>query len=241
MAWIAALVTALLVVQVSNIFTTIYLHRCLAHRGLELHGAVRFIMRLHLWLFTGMRPKEWVAVHRKHHHFADEEGDPHSPQLKGLWPILLGNAVYYSREARNPKTASKYAPDVTEDGFDQILFSRGFLGLGITISTFCVLFGALPGTVAFLVQAGTYVFLGGVINGVCHSLGYRNFNNGATNIRSVAYVTAGEGLHNNHHQFPSSAKFSVRRGEHDPAWPIIRGLRALGVARLQRLPSQTME
>ncbi|MBI4470099.1 MAG: fatty acid desaturase [Acidobacteria bacterium] len=238
MNWLWAVLVSLGVVQISNVCTTIYLHRCLAHKGLDLHPAVRFLMRVHLWVFTGMSPREWVAVHRKHHHFADEEGDPHSPRLRGLWPILLGNAMYYGREARNPETITKYAPDVVQDGFDRMLFDRGLLGLGISLSLFCAIFGLWLGGLAFLFQAGTYIFLSGVINGVCHTIGYRNYSNGATNLRSVAYLTAGEGLHNNHHQFPSSAKFSMRPGEHDPAWIIIRALGAIGLAQPQRLPAE---
>jgi len=116
-----ALLAVAVTVQLSSFATSIYLHRCMAHRGVKLNPVVAFFMRAELWLATGIKPKEWVAVHRKHHRHTDVLGDPHSPVLEGLWRILLGNAYYYAREARNPETLSRFAPDVGNDWFDRYL------------------------------------------------------------------------------------------------------------------------
>ncbi|MBI4484217.1 MAG: fatty acid desaturase [Acidobacteria bacterium] len=231
--WLRALLVAVAVVQLSSFCTTIYLHRCLAHRALTLNPLVAFFMRLHLWLATGMVPREWVAVHRKHHHFTDREGDPHSPILKGLWKILLGNAFYYAREAANPETVSRYTKDMEDDWFDRALFHRGLLGLGVGIVLFVLLLGPWWGGLGFAFQAVTYIFLSAVINGAGHAIGYKNYDNEATNMRLVAWITAGEGLHNNHHAFPSSPKLSVKWSEIDPAWPLIRVLAGLRLAGLR--------
>ena len=217
-------------VQLSGFATSIYLHRCLTHRALDLHPAAKFPLRLQLWLATGITPKEWVAVHRKHHRFPDVEGDPHSPVLKGLWAILLGNFFYYLREARNPETVARYAPDVGNDWLDRNIFRRGLLGLAFGVLLFILLLGPLWGGLAFATQAVAYIFLNAVINGAGHAVGYRTFDNTATNMPLVALLSAGEGLHNNHHAYPTAARFSLRRGEFDPSWPLIRLLTWLRLA-----------
>ena len=231
MIWLYALAAAMASVQLSSFATTIYLHRGLAHRALVLHPAAAFLMRLHLWLATGIVPREWIAVHRKHHRFPDQEGDPHSPRLKGLGNILLGNIYYYAREARNHDTLERFAPDIGNDWLDRHFFSRGGLGVLLGLLIFMALFGPLVGGLAFAAQAATYIFLSAVINGAGHAIGHQPFENTATNLQSVAWLTAGEGLHNNHHEFPTSARFSLRRGEFDPAWPVIRLLETLRLAR----------
>lgn len=231
MIWFYSLVAAVVSVQLSTFATTIYLHRGLAHRALALHPAVAFLMRLHLWLATGIVPREWIAIHRKHHRYPDQEGDPHSPRLKGLAKILLGNIYYYAREARNRETLERFAPDIGNDWLDRRLFGRGGPGLLLGLAIFMLLLGPLAGGLAFVVQAAGYVFLSAVINGAGHAVGHQPFENTATNLQSVAWLTAGEGLHNNHHEFPTSARFSLRRGEFDPAWPVIRLLATLRLAR----------
>jgi stearoyl-CoA desaturase (delta-9 desaturase) len=226
--------------------TTIYLHRTMAHKGLRLHPVVTFLMRFQLWLFTGIVTREWVAVHRKHHHFADQEGDPHSPHLKGLWNVLLWNAYYYSRECAKPDVVEKYTRDIPASFGDRML-NRGWLGLAFGVTLFAAGFNLFHhgwiapviGVVTFLVQAMAYIGMNAVINGACHVLGYKNFDNTATNLRSVAWFSGGEGLHNNHHQYPASAKFSMRRWEFDPAWPVIRVLSALSLAQPLPLPQES--
>ncbi len=230
--WVVAISAA--VCQISVFLTTIYLHRALTHRGLEVHRALAPLMHLHLSLFTGIKPREWVAVHRKHHHFSDKEGDPHSPLLFGLWRVLLGNVFYYRAEAANAATIAKYTPDYREDWVDRLprrLISFAPLaGLGL----FLILFGWLAGAIAYAVQGVVYILLNSSINSVCHVVGYRNYDNQATNLRSIALLTGGEGLHNNHHEFPSSARFARRASEIDPAWPVILVLERLGLATVNR-------
>lgn len=231
MTWLYALALVVITVQLSAFCTSIYLHRCLTHGALVLHPGLAFFMRSWLWLLTGIVPKEWVAVHRKHHRYPDQEGDPHSPKLKGLGRILLGNAYYYLREARQRETQARFAPDIGNDWWDRRVFRHGGVGPLLGLLLFLLLLGPFAGGLAFVVQGGVYIFLNAVINGIGHAVGYQTFENTATNLQSVAWITAGEGLHNNHHKFPTSARFSLRRGEFDPAWPLIRLLTVLHLAR----------
>ncbi|MDE3154954.1 MAG: fatty acid desaturase [Acidobacteriota bacterium] len=237
---VLTLVVAAVLIQIAVFSTTIYLHRCATHRALVLHPIAAFGFRLALWLTTGLSTKEWVAVHRKHHAFTDQEGDPHSPYLEGFWPVQLGNVFYYMREAKNPEIVQKYARDIKDDVFDKLFFNHGLFGLGLGIVALCSLLGIWWGILAAAIHAVTYVFvLSSSINGLCHHVGYKNFDNTATNLRFLALLTGGEGLHNNHHGFPRSPKFSFsrRKFEIDPAWPIIKLLTMLKLAR----PYKTIE
>ena len=230
--WMAVITTVVL--EMSVFFTTIYLHRAKTHRGLELHPLVGLLMHLELSLFTGVVPRQWAAVHRKHHHFSDEEGDHHSPYIYGLWTVLFGNYFFYKREASNPAVIRKYTPDWKEDWLDKLpgMQWAGFGGVLI----FALLFGPWWGLAAWGTHALLYVLLNSAINSVCHMVGYRNFDNTATNLQWIALLTGGEGLHNNHHEFPTSARFSLRGWEFDPAWLVIRLLEICGLAKVQRLP-----
>lgn len=226
------LIAAACVIQAAVFSTTIYLHRTVTHRSLILHPAVAWVFRLTLWLTTGMVTKEWVAVHRKHHAFTDEEGDPHSPYLEGFWAVQVGNVYYYIKEAKDPSVVQKYAKDVKDDVWDRCLFNYGAVGLLTGISLLCFVLGFKWGLLAAAIHAVTYVFvLSSSINGLCHYAGYKNFDNTATNIRLLALVTGGEGLHNNHHGFPRSPKFSFKASEIDPAWLVIKLLTMLHLAQ----------
>jgi stearoyl-CoA desaturase (delta-9 desaturase) len=222
------------ILQVSVFFTTIYLHRAMCHRGVDLHPLVGNLMHLELTLFTGVVPREWVAVHRKHHHHSDEEGDPHSPYLLGLWKVFFGNYFYYRAEIKNQSTVRKYTPDYRPDWVDRIPGIRFGVFGGLAI--FILMFGWTWGAAAWAFHVVGYVFLNASINSLCHMVGYRNYDNLATNLRFVAWITGGEGLHNNHHEFPSSAKFALKRGEFDPSWPVIRLLERFGLARVKPEP-----
>jgi stearoyl-CoA desaturase (delta-9 desaturase) len=233
-----SLVAAAILIQVAVFGTTIYLHRSATHRALTLHPAVAWLFRLSLWLTTGLSTKEWVAVHRKHHAFTDEEGDPHSPSLMGFWSVQLGNVFHYLREAKNPQVVERYARDISDDWSERFFFRHGLLGVTIGTSLLCLLIGTGPALTAAAIHAFTYVFvLSSSINGLCHAVGYKNFDNTATNLRFLALLTGGEGLHNNHHGFPRSPKFSFRASEIDPAWPVIKLLIALNLAT----PSKTID
>ena len=235
---ILTLVATFIVIQIAVFGTTIYLHRTATHRALELHPAVAWMFRFSLWLTTGLSTKEWVAIHRKHHAFTDEEGDPHSPYLMGFWSVQLGNVFYYIKEARNKEMVERYARDIKDDWWERVFFKHGSLGLTIGIIGLCAALGVGWGLLAAGTHAVVYVFvLSSSINGLCHAVGYKNFENTATNLRVLALLTGGEGLHNNHHGYPRSPKFSWRPSEIDPAWPIIKLLVALKLAK----PSRTIE
>jgi stearoyl-CoA desaturase (delta-9 desaturase) len=224
----------LAILQVSVLFTTIYLHRAKTHRGLELNPVVGFLMHLQLSVFTGVIPRQWAAVHRKHHHFSDKQGDPHSPYIYGMWTVLFGNYFFYRKEAGNPATVRKYTPDWKNDLLDRIPGLNWAVYGGLAI--FMVMFGVWWGLAAWATHAVLYLVLNSAVNSICHMLGYRNFDNKATNLQSLALVTGGEGLHNNHHEYPTSARFSLRRGEIDLAWPVIRLLERFHLASVKQLP-----
>ena len=230
--WMA--IITLVILQISVFFTTIYLHRCKTHRGLELHPAVALLMHLELSLFTGVVPRNWAAVHRKHHHFSDEEGDPHSPYIYGMWTVLFGNYIFYRKETQDTAMVRKYTPDWKNDLLDKVpgIEWAAFGGIGI----FMLMFGVWWGVAAWVVHAVLYLFLNAAINSVCHMVGYRNFRNKATNLQWIAFLTAGEGLHNNHHEYPTSARFAQRPREIDLAWPVIRLLEACKLAKVKQLP-----
>jgi stearoyl-CoA desaturase (Delta-9 desaturase) len=214
--------------QIATVATSIYLHRALAHRSLSLRpfGAIAF--RAVLWLLTGQSRQQWVAVHRKHHTFADREGDPHSPLLLGFWKVQLLNVYYYIQEARNPETVQKFAPDLAADWWERCVFSRGWTGLGLGTALLGLALGWWQGVLAMLGQGILYMFvLAPLINGLGHWRGAQNFRNTAYNSRVLAWLTGGESLHNNHHAFPRSPKFSLRRSELDPSWVAIRVLAAM--------------
>lgn len=236
--FLLAFIVAIVVIQIAVFSTTIYLHRTATHRALVLHPAVAWIFRFSLWLTTGLSTKEWVAVHRKHHAFTDEEGDPHSPRLMGFWSVQLGNVFHYVKEAKNSETIERYARDIKQDWWDRQVFRHGLLGVGTGTLALCLVLGIGWGLLAAGIHATMYVFvLSSSINGLCHHLGYRNFDNTATNLRFLALLTGGEGLHNNHHGFPRSPKFSFKPSEMDPAWPFIKLLIALKLAK----PSKTIK
>lgn len=225
--WTAPLV-AIAVTQVAVFATSIYLHRALAHHSLRVHRLADVFFRAVLWLTTGQERRQWVAVHRKHHTFTDREGDPHSPLLLGFWRVQLGNVFYYVREAQNPETLRRFAPDIVPDWLDRNVFVRGWTGLALGTALLCLAFGFWAGLVGALLHGVLYVFiLAPLINALGHWRGRRNFDNTAFNSRLLAWVTGGESLHNNHHGHPRAPKFSAGRWEFDPSWLVIRALAAV--------------
>jgi len=234
-SFLIALTVSIVVIQVMVFSTTIYLHRGVTHRAVTFNPVAAWGFRFAVWLTTGIVPREWVAVHRKHHAHTDEEGDPHSPLLVGFWQVQFGNVYYYIKESNNPETVKTFAKDMAKsDIWDKMLFNRGGVGILTGTALLCLLMGwwglFVAGFSGFM-----YVFvLSSSINGLCHSYGYKNFDNTAGNFRSVALLTGGEGLHNNHHGHPRMAKFSVRKSEFDPAWPIIRTMEFLRLAKVAK-------
>lgn len=229
---------ALAVTQVTIAVTTVYLHRALSHRALTVSPVAAFPMRSLLWLTTGMRAREWVAVHRKHHAATDTEDDPHSPIVHGFWRVQLGNVGLYRKVASDPASVRRYARDLQPDRVDRLLFDHAFLGLGVGVTLLVVTLWAFGfplwvGFLAAIVHAFAYVMLSASINAVGHQYGTRPYENSATNSRALALVTAGEGLHNNHHAAPTSARFALHRGEVDPGWLLIRTLVTLRLAHVR--------
>ena len=217
---------------------TLYLHRTATHRGLDLSPAVSHVMRLWLWLSTGMLTKEWVAVHRKHHAHCETEADPHSPKIKGLAKVVLQGAELYRDEARNPETLEKYGRGTPDDWVERRVYSaHGKLGVAIMLVTDVLLLG-VPGLTVWALQMMAIPFLAaGVVNGFGHYYGYRNFEckDAATNVVPWGFLLSGEELHNNHHAFPSSAKFALRPWEIDLGWWYIRLLGWFGLAKVRRI------
>ncbi len=232
MKYLKAVLVGLGLAQLATLITTIYLHRVLSHKAIRLHPALTMFMRVGTWMLTSISPREWVAVHRKHHNFSDVEGDPHSPHIEGYWQIMIGNVYYYRREANNDNTMEKYASDLPFDRLDRMFLRRGTLGFSLTGVILVLLMGIGPGLVALTTLAVVYLLLNAAINGAGHTFGYKSFENDATNLKLLALITFGEGLHNNHHARPASAKLSAFRGEFDPAWPVIRLLEKLGLAKV---------
>ncbi|MEA2703082.1 MAG: hypothetical protein QOD63_1027 [Actinomycetota bacterium] len=228
-----AFVLAMAVTQLAIFVTTVYLHRGLAHRAVRLSPAVNAVCRTLTWVTTGIRPRQWVAVHRKHHAHTDVEGDPHSPRLLGFMKVQLGNVVLYKRVAKNKVTVAKYARDLGPDRWDRLLFDHALLGLGFGIFLLCVILGLRLGLIAAGVHAAVYLLLSAAVNAVGHTYGRTPNPNTAGNSQWLAWLTAGEGLHNNHHAAPTSARLSVGPGEIDPGWWMILGLKRLRLATVR--------
>ena len=236
------LVTFVLV-QITMMAVTLYLHRDAAHRAVDLHPALQHFFRFWIWASSGMITGEWVAVHRKHHAFADVPGDPHSPVLLGLRKILLEGAEVYRESARNPELVEKYGRGTPEDWLERNVYRRHRnLGIVLLVLTDLVVFG-VPGIIILSVQLVSMPLLAaGVINGLGHAVGYRNFecDNAARNLVPWGVLTGGEELHNNHHAFPSSARFSMRRGEFDIGWLWLKIFAALGLARIRKVAPRAL-
>ena len=236
-------VATVIMVQITMMAVTLYLHRDQAHRAIDLHPVLRHFFRFWIWCTSGMLTREWVAVHRKHHAFCETPDDPHSPQIYGLKKVLLEGAELYRDEKNNPETISKYGRGTPDDWLERNVYQRvPYGGIIFMLLADLVLFG-VPGITIFAIQMMSMpVFAAGVINGVGHHSGYRNFecDDAATNIVPWGVLIGGEELHNNHHAFPTSAKFSIRRWEFDIGWLYIKALSVLGLARVNRVAPQPL-
>ena len=237
--WWGDVLAALALTHVTIASVTIFLHRCQAHRALELHPIPSHFFRFWLWLTTGMVTKEWAAVHRKHHAKCETPEDPHSPQQVGIHRVLWGGVFLYVKEACNRETLERYGQGTPDDWIERNLYSR-FAVVGLTVmgTADFVLFGAIPGALILLAQLAWIPFwAAGVINGIGHFWGYRNWptEDASRNIAPWGILIGGEELHNNHHAFASSAKLSSKWYELDIGWLYIRTLEALGLARVKKV------
>ena len=215
---LGAVLAGLLTSQIALLVTTVYLHRCLSHRSLKLSTGARATSRVLTWVLTGMKPRQWVAVHRKHHAFTDTPRDPHSPIVLGFARVQFANALLYRKVARNPTAVARYARDLPRDRWDRLLFDHAVVGLGLGFGLLVFLIGWELALVAAGVHATYYLLGGGAINAVGHRWGRRPFDNLATNNQWLAWLVVGEGLHNNHHAATTSSRLSLARGEVDPGW-----------------------
>ncbi len=230
---LTATLAAAIVTTIANTGTTVYLHRALSHRALTLHPLAAWMFRLTLWLTTGIKPKEWVAVHRKHHAYTDIDGDPHSPVLLGWWRVQRLNVALYRKALSDPALVSKYARDLPDDKWDELFFGHNKTGLGLGIVILMVALGPWTGLLAAFIHANVYLAGNAAVNALGHHFGKRPYPNEATNLQWLAFFTMGEGLHNNHHAAPSSARLSHRRGQIDFGWWVIRTLTFVKLAKLR--------
>jgi len=230
-----AVVVGLVTAQGALLVSTVYLHRSLAHRALRLSPGVSWVCRLVTWMATGMRPREWVAVHRKHHACTDTERDPHSPNVLGYARVQFANAALYRKVARDPATVARYGRDIRIDRWDTLLFDRAYLGLGLGVGLLVLWLGWEWALVAAVVHSLYYLLASGAINAVGHRFGRRPFDNRATNNQWLAWIVVGEGLHNNHHAVPTSSRLSFAPGEVDPGWWCIRLLVLLRLATVRQV------
>ena len=236
-AWYFSLVIAgvlgVAITTVANLATTVYLHRGLAHRALTFSRPARGSFRIVLWLTTGIRPRQWVAVHRKHHAHTDTAEDPHSPVIHGWWKVQVRNYAMYRRAARDVTNTERFAKDLPADRLDKMLFDRALLGLGTGIGILVLLFGPLIAMVAAVVHLNYYIAANSAVNAIGHHFGRRPYDNSATNLQWLAFLTAGEGFHNNHHAAPTSAKLAHRWYEIDLGWFLIKPMTWLRLARVR--------
>ena len=230
---LTATIAAAIVTTIANTGTTVYLHRALSHRALTLHPAVAWVFRLTLWLTTGIKPKEWVAVHRKHHAYTDEDGDPHSPVLLGWWFVQKNNVALYRRALADKSLISKYAKDLPDDKWDKLFFGHNKSGLGLGIAILMVVLGPWTGLLAAFVHANVYLAGNAAVNALGHHFGKRPHPNNATKLQWLAFFTMGEGLHNNHHAAPSSPRLSHQRGQIDFGWWVIWVFKTSRLAKLR--------
>lgn len=223
---LVALLVGFALTQVANVATTIYLHRSLAHRALTVSPGLTHVFRATIWLLTGIRPRQWAAVHRKHHAFTDAPEDPHSPAQLGWVRVQLTNVMLYRRVARDPEQVTRHARDLPATRLDTLLYDHALIGLGITTAVLVLLLGPL-GLLAMGFHLVLYVSLSAAVNAIGHTFGKRPYENSATNLQWLAVLTCGEGFHNNHHAAPTSARFSLDRHQLDPGWWFIRFARRL--------------
>ena len=236
--WWGYVVVTLALTHVTIAAVTIYLHRSQAHRGLDLHPVVGHFFRFWLWLTTGMVTKEWVAIHRKHHAKVETAEDPHSPQTRGIRTLLLQGAELYRTESRNVETLEKYGVGTPDDWVERNLYAPySWEGVGLMLIIDLVLFGPIGATMWAVQMAWIPVTAAGIVNGIGHYWGYRNFSceDASRNIVPWGILIGGEELHNNHHAYGTSARLSSQWYEVDIGWMYIRGLEMLGLATVRKV------
>jgi stearoyl-CoA desaturase (delta-9 desaturase) len=238
-SWWQIMLYALVTTHITIASVTIYLHRHQAHRAMDLHAIAAHFFRFWLWLGTGQVTKEWVSVHRKHHAKCETMDDPHSPQARGIKTVFWKGAELYRAETRNRETLARYGRGTPNDWLERNVYARfSWQGVGLMLLINLALFGAAGLAVWAVQMAWIPVTAAGIINGIGHYWGYRNFESpdASTNISPWGIVIGGEELHNNHHTYPTSAKFSVKPYEFDIGWVYIRAMEKVGLATVKKVP-----
>jgi stearoyl-CoA desaturase (Delta-9 desaturase) len=235
--WWQIVLYALVTTHITIAAVTIFLHRSQAHRALDLHAIPSHFFRMWLWLGTGQVTKEWVSIHRKHHAKCETEEDPHSPQTRGIKTVLLTGAELYRVESKNQETLKKYGHGTPDDWLERNVYTRfSWQGVGLMMIIDLALFGAAGLAVWAVQMAWIPVTAAGIINGLGHWWGYRNFEaaDASTNLSPWGILIGGEELHNNHHTYPTSAKLSVKPYEFDIGWMYIRMMEMVGLATVRK-------
>jgi stearoyl-CoA desaturase (Delta-9 desaturase) len=232
---IIPVIIAVLSVHLTSICTSLYLHRSVTHKGVVFKYPVSLLMRIWLWLGTGVNTKEWVACHRKHHAFTDKTGDPHSPKVEGFWHVMIGGIFLYQKAVKDKLMVEKYGTGSPEDWIERNIF-RKFKGEGlfVLLAAYVVLLGFIWGPLVWLIQISWTPLSGQIINGIGHFIGYRNSNtkDASKNIIPFGIGILGEELHNNHHTNPASPKFSKKWWEFDLGWAYIKLLEIIRLANI---------
>ncbi|SAK74269.1 transmembrane fatty acid desaturase [Caballeronia fortuita] len=237
-SWWQILLFTLAMTHVTIAGVTIYLHRCQAHRALDLHPVASHFFRFWLWMTTGMLTGQWAAIHRKHHAKCETEEDPHSPQTRGIWKVLLEGAELYRSEAKNEETMRKFSHGTPNDWMERNVYTRyPILGISVMMVIDVALFGIVGLSVWAVQMIWIPFWAAGVVNGLAHWWGYRNFNSSdaSTNIFPLGILIGGEELHNNHHTFATSAKLSSKWYEFDIGWLYIRMMSMVGLATVKKV------
>jgi stearoyl-CoA desaturase (delta-9 desaturase) len=240
-SWWQMVLAALVMTHITIAGVTIFLHRSQAHRALELHPIMSHFFRLWLWLTTGMVTKEWVAIHRKHHAKCETEEDPHSPVTRGIDTVFWKGSELYRAEAKNQETLAKYGHNTPDDWIERHLYTPySWQGVALMMILNLALFGAAGLTIWAVQMIWIPITAAGIINGIGHYWGYRNFEaaDASTNISPWGIIIGGEELHNNHHTYPTSAKLSVKPYEFDIGWLYIRIMETVGLATVRKTPPQ---
>ena len=240
-SWWQLLAITLVFTHITIASVTIFLHRAQAHRALDLHAIPSHFFRFWLWMTTGMVTKEWVAIHRKHHAKCETDEDPHSPVAKGIKTVLLTGSELYRAEAKVQETLDKYGHNTPNDWIERNVYTRhSALGVSLMLIINVALFGAAGVTVWAVQMIWIPITAAGIINGIGHYWGYRNFEavDASTNVSPWGIIIGGEELHNNHHTYPTSAKLSVKPYEFDIGWAYIRAMEMLGLAKVRKTPPQ---
>lgn len=239
LSWWQVVLYTLVTTHLTICGVTIFLHRSQAHRALDLHPIPQHFFRFWLWIGTGMVTKQWVAIHRKHHAKCETAEDPHSPQTRGIETVFWQGAELYRAEAKNADTIARFGHGTPDDWIERNLYSRfSWQGVGLMLILNLALFGGLGATVWAVQMLWIPITAAGIINGIGHYWGYRNFEapDASTNISPIGIIIGGEELHNNHHTYPTSAKFAVKPYEFDIGWVYISLMSKIGWAKVKKTP-----